>query len=101
MLEIIALIFLTRKVGEIVESKNRKAGWFKLMAVALWIGLEIVGAIVGGVYVALAGASEAFTYLFALAGAACGAAVSVIIAKSLPDRDAALAQPPPPPPSFG
>lgn len=102
MLEIIALVFLTRKIGEIVESKNRKAGWFKVMTVVLWIGFEIAGALVGGVYSALTGASDAFTYLFALIGAACGAGLSFVIAKSLPVRDAALAQPPPPPPpSFG
>ena len=100
MLEIVALIFLTRKVGEIVESKNRKAGWYKFMTVALWIGFEVVGAIIGGVYVALSGASDAFSYLFALVGAACGAGLSFIIAKSLPVRTEALAQPPPPPPSF-
>jgi hypothetical protein len=100
MLEIIALIFLTRKIGEIVESKNRKAGWFKFMTVALWIGCELTGAIIGGVYAALTGASDAVAYIFALAGAVVGALLSFVIAKSLPVKAEPLAVPPPPPPTF-
>ena len=100
MLEIFALIFLTRKIGEIVESKNRKAGWFKFITVVLWIGCEIMGAIVGGVYAALTGAGEAVAYIFALAGAGLGALVSFVIAKSLPVRAEPLAAAPPPPPDF-
>ena len=101
MLEIIALIFLTRKIGEIVEAKNRKSGWFKFMAVVLWIGFEIVGAIAGGTYAAMTGASEAVGYIFALVGAAVGAALSLVIVKSLPAKADPLAAPPPPPPTFG
>ena len=47
MLEILMLIFLTRKVGEIVGAKGRKAGWYKFMTVLLWFGCEVVGAIIG------------------------------------------------------
>jgi hypothetical protein len=101
MLEIIALVYLTRRVGEIAREKGRKAGWFKLMTVVLWIGCELGGAVAGGIAVALAGWPEAVTYVFALVGAAAGAGLSFLIVKTLPVRDAALMQQPPPPPAFG
>ncbi|HLL76907.1 MAG TPA: hypothetical protein VK421_16755 [Pyrinomonadaceae bacterium] len=101
MLEIIALIYLTRRVGEIAREKGRKAGWFKFMTVVLWFGCEIGGGIVGGVASAVAGWPDAVAYLFALVGAAVGAGLSILIVKTLPVRDAALMQPPPPPPAFG
>lgn len=101
MLEILALVYLTRRVGDIAREKGRKAGWFKLMTVLLWIGCEIGGAVAGGIAVALTGWPEAVIYLFALVGALVGAALSFLIVKTLPVRDAALMQPPPPPPAFG
>ena len=101
MLEIIALIYLTRRVGEIAREKGRKAGWFKLMTVVLWFGCEIGGAVVGGIVTAIAGWPEAVIYVLALVGAAAGAGLSFLIVKALPVRDAALMQPPPPPPAFG
>lgn len=100
MLEIFMLIFLTRRVGEIVSAKGRKAGWYKFMTVALWFGCEIGGAIIGGIIVGLSGGSEGFIYLFALIGAAVGAGASFLIAKSVPPVEA-LPIAPPPPPTFG
>jgi hypothetical protein len=101
MLEIIALVYLTRRVGGIARGKGRKAGWFKLMTVLLWFGCEIGGAVAGGIISALAGWPEAVIYLFALTGAAVGAGLSLLIVKTLPVRDEAFMQPPPPPPAFG
>ncbi len=100
MLEIFALIFLTRRVGEIVSAKGRKAGWYKLMTVLLWFGCEVGGAILGGIIVGLSGASEGFIYLLALIGAAVGAGAAFLIAKSVPPVEAMPAVPPPPP-TFG
>ena len=94
MLEIILLIFLTRRIGEIVEAKGRKGGLYKLMTVVLWIGCEVLGAVIGGIVVGLSGSSELIIYLFALIGAAAGAAISFIIAKSVTPRT--YDQPPPP-----
>jgi hypothetical protein len=102
MLEIIALIYLTRRVGEIARGKGRKAGWFKLMTVLLWFGCEFGGGIAGAIIAELAGWPEAVAYLIALVGALVGAGLSLLIVKTLPARDdAALMQPPPPPPAFG
>jgi hypothetical protein len=100
MLEIFALIYLTRRVGDIAREKGRKAGWFKFMTVVLWFGCEIGGGIVGAVAAEVAGWPEAVAYLLALAGAAVGAGLSILIVKTLPARDAAFMQQPPPPPTF-
>jgi membrane protein DedA with SNARE-associated domain len=99
MLEIILLIFLTRHVGEIVESKGRrKTGWYKLMTVLLWLGGEVMGAIAGGIVAALSGSGNFVVYICALLGAAAGAGISVLIARSL---SVVSYDQPPQPPSFG
>lgn len=102
MLEIIVLIYLSRLIGRIVERKNRRSGWYKLMAVLLWIGGEIAGAFVGLVYTGFDESQQIFIYPFALVGAVAGAAVAFVIVKSLPPQEDPLSQaPPPPPPTFG
>lgn len=98
MLEIILLIFLTRKIGEIVEEKGRKGTWYKVMTVVLWIGGEIVGALIGAVVAGLSGIGDFSIYIFALVGAAVGAGISFIVAKSLSPVEYNA---PPPPPTFG
>ena len=101
MLELIALFYLTRRVGDIARRKGRKAGWFQLMTVLLWFGCELGGGVVGGIAVALTDSPEALIYLFALDGAVVGAGLSFLIVRTLPASDALLMQQPPPPPAFG
>src|SRR5215208_4012508 len=98
MLEIILLIFLTRKVGEIVRSKGRKPGWFQLLTVVLWIGGELTGAVIGAVIGELRDTGIGLAYLFALLGAGAGAGLSIVIARSLNAKTYDL---PPQPPVFG
>jgi len=43
MLEIIALIYLSRKMGELAERKGQKKGLWKLYTVLAWFGAEILG----------------------------------------------------------
>ena len=43
MLEIIALIFLTRKIGYLAERKGLKKGWWKFYTVIAWFGAEFFG----------------------------------------------------------
>ena len=97
MLEIILLIFLTRKIGEIVESKGHKAGWYKVMTVLLWIGGEVTGAVVGGIVSGLTDSGTGLVYLFALLGAAAGAGLSFLVAKTRSPREVAYDAPPQPP----
>ncbi len=47
MLEIIALIFLCRNIGELAYRKGEPTGKWKLFVVLAWIGFEIVGAVIG------------------------------------------------------
>jgi hypothetical protein len=46
MLEIIALIFLTKKMGELALKKGLKPGTWKLYTVLCWFGAELFGAMV-------------------------------------------------------
>jgi hypothetical protein len=46
MLEIIALIFLTKKMGELALKKGLRPGTWKLYTVLCWFGAEILGALV-------------------------------------------------------
>lgn len=43
MLEIIALIFLTRKIGRTAREKGLPAGRWQLYNVLAWIGAELIG----------------------------------------------------------
>jgi len=84
MLEILALVFLTRKNGAIAEKKGHKPGGYKWLTVLLWVGGEIAGGIAGA---AMAGGDESLVglvYLFALGGALLGAALSRLIVNRLP-----------------
>jgi hypothetical protein len=94
MLEIILLIYLTRHVGEIVQAKGRRGGWYKLMTVLLWLGCEVVGAIIGAIVAAMSRSGSLLIYLFALIGAAAGAGISILVARSVPPL--AYDQPPAP-----
>lgn len=47
MLEIIALIFLTRRIGDLAEQKGESKGKWKAFTVLAWFGFEIVGIIIG------------------------------------------------------
>jgi zinc transporter ZupT len=99
MLEIILLIYLTRKIGAIVGAKGRKAGWYKFLTVLLWFGCEVIGAIIGAIIVGVSNGPQLLIYLFALCGAALGAVASFLVAKAVPPIAAMPA--PPPPPTFG
>ena len=87
MLEILLLIFLTKKIGEICQDKGRKAGGYKALTVVLWFGGEIVGAILG--LVATSGEGGALVYVLALIGAAVGAVISFTIVNNLTPLDTA------------
>ncbi len=47
MLEIIALILLSKKNGMLAEQKGLKSGTWILYSVLCWIGFEIAGVILG------------------------------------------------------
>jgi hypothetical protein len=47
MIEILALVFLTRNIGNLAEQKGLKPGIWKLYTVLAWIGAEIAGILIG------------------------------------------------------
>ena len=47
MLEIIAIIFLSKKNGKLAVQKGLKSGTWILYSVLAWIGLEVLGVLVG------------------------------------------------------
>src|SRR5574337_31093 len=84
MHEILFLIFWTKKIGAICLQKGRKAGGYKALAVLLWFGGEIMGAIIG--FAATSGGHEEpdlAVYGFALVGAAVGAGITYAIVSNL------------------
>ncbi|HLO16486.1 MAG TPA: hypothetical protein VK206_16760 [Anaerolineales bacterium] len=82
MLEILVLIVLTRRIGTIVEPKGYKSGGYKLLAVLLWFGGEILGAIIGAVIARRDESAQCLIYLIALTGAAIGGFIAYAIAKA-------------------
>jgi hypothetical protein len=79
LLEILFLIYLSKKIGKIVEAKGRKPGGYKAMLVAFWFGGEILGLVIG-----MSALGEGIgMYLIALVGAGIGAAVAFAIANNL------------------
>jgi len=70
MLEIIALIFLTREIGKIAADKGLKPGTWKIYTVLAWIAGEFIGAIIG---VLIFGTNNFWSVvLVAIAGAVTG-----------------------------
>lgn len=84
MLEILALAALTRKIGNVVETKGHNSFSYKALAVGLWLGGEIVGAIIGAILTDGNESARCFIYIMALLGAAVGAAIANAIADNLP-----------------
>jgi len=85
MLEILALVWLTNKIGKTVEAKGHKSGKYKWTAVGLWFGGEIVGVIIGSIIGAIAGGDNAqcIAYIVALLGAITGAVIANSIANNV------------------
>ena len=70
MLEIIALIFITRQIGRIAADKGLKPGAWKFYTVLAWIAGEFVGAVIG---VLIFGTENLFSvFMVAVAGAISG-----------------------------
>ena len=82
MLEILALISLTSKIGAIVEQKGYRSSGYKWSVVAWWFGGEIVGVILG---LLITGGEQGLpVYIIALIGAAIGAGIAYSNANNLP-----------------
>ena len=86
MIEILVIWLLARKIGEIVKQKGHRSGGYIFLTIVLWIGGELVGAIIGTILAFELGLSECLVYPFALAGAACGAGLAYLIANNVSEK---------------
>jgi len=82
MLEVFLIIFLSKKIGLMLEQKGRKKVPYIILFVLLWIVGEFAGAIVGTIS---QGAGRPIVYLYALIGAGVGTAISFLFANALSD----------------
>ena len=91
MLEVIIVYMLAKNIGNKVEAKGRKRFSYQLLLVALWIGGEITGGVIGIILQAAMAGGVApeedagfpwMGYLCALAGAALGAVIAFAIASN-------------------
>lgn len=82
MLEIIGIIFFTRHLAQMARMKGQ-SGWIAAIGPLFWIGGEFGGACVG----AGLGIESLVLYLFALVGAAVGAAAAYGIVAAVPTKE--------------
>jgi hypothetical protein len=82
MLEIFLVIALSRKIHSMAKEKGHGGALYVVLFVILWFVGEVAGAVIGAI--ASEGEPGLAVYLFALFGAAAGAAISFIIVSSLP-----------------
>ena len=66
MLEIIALIYFSRKMGQLAERKGQKKGAWKLYTVLAWFGAEIFGAVLSLSFTNEVGIAFVCAYGFAI-----------------------------------
>lgn len=83
MLEIIAIIFLVKANKKNAIERGRRPGAFIALTLALWIGLEIIGVIVG----TAAGAEYLGIIFLGLAFAGIGGLISYLVTKSCKPGD--------------
>lgn len=82
MLEILLLIFLSKKIGGIARNKGRSGGGYIALLIFLWIGGEITGALIGA-FATADSSNQCVVYIMALFGAAAGALIAFTVASAM------------------
>jgi hypothetical protein len=77
MLELLALYYLSKKNKANALARGRQPGFFVAITVILWVGMELLGVVLGAYVGGQIGA-----YLLALVFAAAGGAISYVLAKN-------------------
>lgn len=84
MLEIIALVFLSRQIGMLAQRKGQPAGWWKFYMVIAWIAGEFLSILVA---VNFLGVDELLTaFLFGIMGALGGYLMVRARLSGMPDK---------------
>ena len=95
MLEILLVFWLCSSLGKILRRKGRKPLMFQIFCGISWFVGEVLGAIIGSIFQMIRlGDQEPpgfdwTIYIFALAGAACGAGFWFLVANVLPPAEPA------------
>lgn len=82
MLEIILVIYLSRRIGKIAEAKGHKRRPNIIFFVVMWFACEIIGVLLG---LFLFKGNIQIAYFMALLGAAVGAMIAFRIVNRLED----------------
>ncbi|MFT7037063.1 MAG: energy-converting hydrogenase Eha subunit A [Cyclobacteriaceae bacterium] len=82
MLEVILVIYLSKKIGKILDEKGHNKGWYVAIFVITWIVSEISGIVLGAIIFPDAPVAM---YIMGLLGAAAAYYANYLFAKSLPD----------------
>jgi hypothetical protein len=97
MIEIIALLVLLGKIGDMARRRGRNPSLFGLLLLVCWLGGEVAGAVLGYM---LSGSTQAgepnlllLIYGLTLAGAAIGAGIAFLVARSLGPVDGVWREP--------
>ncbi|MDR2196408.1 MAG: hypothetical protein LBO07_00345 [Coriobacteriales bacterium] len=80
MLEIVAIIALSLANSKAAKARGRSGGVAVAYTIALWVGLEIVGSLIGGLFVSRSGEIY-IIYAAAVLFAVIGAIISVVISR--------------------
>ncbi|HSI11968.1 MAG TPA: hypothetical protein VK961_07985 [Chthoniobacter sp.] len=94
MLEILVIVSLCKKMGELMRSRgHEKPFWFQFFVPVFWFGGEFMGGLIYGIERALKGQPtegvDLKLYLVALGGAVLASTLYFVIAKSIPPRSSA------------
>ena len=82
MLEIFGIIALCKLNKKNAIARGRRPGGYIALTISLWVGLEILGAFVAGIYSGITGNELGYGYLFFAYGfAGIGALISFLCAK--------------------
>jgi hypothetical protein len=82
MIELIAIIFLAHRIGDLAAEKGYVAWHYKLLMISLWLVLEFIFLFSG---VMLFGQSIP-VYLFGIFGGVTGYLITALKIKSLPNK---------------
>lgn len=87
MIEILVIISLCKNTKENAVQRGKSGGIAIMYTILLWVGMEFWGAIVTGIILGIFGLNDQYVfliYLVALASAALGGYVAVLISKIHP-----------------
>ncbi len=84
MLEILLIIYISRKIGAIAEKKGHKRRPNVIFFIVMWIAGELSGAMIGAFF---SKGNLGITYLMAIVGAVLGTVLAFNVVQKLEDKN--------------